>query len=72
MAPEIVVNKAGQLNQAEALFQELWSECQRCQASYTQEVLCANRDCPIFYRREKVKKELGVVREELEKLQQEW
>lgn len=42
----------------ERLFHELWAECQRCQGSLTQAVLCSNRDCPIFYRRTKCKKDL--------------
>lgn len=28
----------------------LWSQCQRCQGSLHQDVLCTSRDCPIFYR----------------------
>jgi DNA polymerase delta subunit 1 len=36
----------------------LWSQCQRCQGSLHQDVLCSSRDCPIFYRRKKVAKEL--------------
>ncbi len=37
----------------------LWTQCQRCQGSLHQDVLCTSRDCPIFYRRKKVQKELG-------------
>jgi DNA polymerase delta subunit 1 len=37
---------------------QLWSQCQRCQGSLHQDVLCTSRDCPIFYRRKKVAKEL--------------
>ncbi|CAL7945239.1 unnamed protein product [Xylocopa violacea] len=36
----------------------LWTECQRCQGSLHQEVLCTSRDCPIFYMRKKVQMEL--------------
>jgi len=39
-------------------FHRLWTQCQRCQGSLTQEVLCTNRDCPIFYRRTKARKDL--------------
>lgn len=42
----------------EARFSELWTQCQRCQGSLHQEVLCTSRDCPIFYMRKKVQKDL--------------
>jgi DNA polymerase delta subunit 1 len=57
-AMEIYSNLVTSFNYSERLFNEFWSECQRCQQSYVQEVLCSNNDCPIFYRREKVKKDL--------------
>lgn len=39
-------------------FSRLWTECQRCQGSLHEEVLCTSRDCPIFYMRKKVRIEL--------------
>lgn len=39
-------------------FSRLWSQCQRCQESLHQEVLCTSADCPIFYMRKKVQKDL--------------
>ncbi|GJQ12626.1 hypothetical protein GpartN1_g4417.t1 [Galdieria partita] len=36
----------------------LWTQCQRCMGSICQDVLCSNSDCPIFYRRRKVQKDL--------------
>lgn len=39
-------------------FGRLWTECQRCQGSLHEEVLCTSRDCPIFYMRKKVQMEL--------------
>lgn len=35
-------------------YSKLWTQCQRCQGSLLQDVLCTSRDCPIFYRRKKV------------------
>lgn len=40
----------GQSNELENQFGRLWTECQRCQGSIIQDVLCTNGDCPIFYR----------------------
>ena len=42
----------------EEKFCRLWTECQRCQGSLHQEVICTSRDCPIFYMRKKVQMEL--------------
>ncbi|CAG9334215.1 unnamed protein product [Blepharisma stoltei] len=71
-APEIYLERILQSNQYEKNFQELWAECQRCQGSVHQEVLCTNRDCPIFYRREKVRKDMCYIKGELEKLALNW
>ena len=48
-----------QTTQLEADYSNLWTQCQRCQGSLHQDVLCTSRDCPIFYRRRKVQKELN-------------
>ncbi|CAH1787413.1 unnamed protein product [Owenia fusiformis] len=42
----------------EEKFSRLWTQCQRCQGSLHEEVLCSSRDCPIFYMRKKVQKDL--------------
>ncbi|KAK9885614.1 hypothetical protein WA026_012378 [Henosepilachna vigintioctopunctata] len=39
-------------------FSQLFTECQRCQGSLHEEILCTSRDCPIFYIRKKVQMEL--------------
>ncbi|XP_058835484.1 DNA polymerase delta catalytic subunit [Topomyia yanbarensis] len=39
-------------------FSRLWTQCQRCQGSLHEEVICTSRDCPIFYMRTKIKMEL--------------
>jgi len=54
-------------NALEAQFSALWTQCQRCQGSLHQDVLCAARDCPIFYRRMKVQKELGETQSTIER-----
>ncbi|XP_050344943.1 DNA polymerase delta catalytic subunit [Nymphalis io] len=60
------LDKEGQLyitevfkeRQLQEKFSRLWTECQRCQGSLHEEVLCTNRDCTIFYMRKKVGMEL--------------
>ena len=45
------------MNELEERFNKLWTQCQRCQGSLTQEVICTSNDCPIFYMRKKAQKE---------------
>ena len=45
------------VNDLEIRFARLWTQCQRCQGSLHQDVLCTSKDCPIFYMRTKARKE---------------
>ncbi|CAN6611264.1 DNA polymerase delta catalytic subunit [Trichomonascus vanleenenianus] len=56
-----------QVNVLEQKFAKLWTKCQRCQGSLHQEVICASKDCPIFYMRKKAQKDLQSEIKELEK-----
>lgn len=56
-----------QVNDLENKFSRLWTQCQRCQGSLHQDVLCTNRDCPIFYMRKKVQKDLDSAQESLDR-----
>lgn len=58
MLPLIYGKKLVSVRKKEELHNRLWTECQRCSGSLHQDVLCSNRDCPIFYRRKKVQKDL--------------
>ena len=55
----IYLEKLHELKALEIRFSDLWTECQRCQGSLHEEVLCTSRDCTIFYMRKKVAKDLG-------------
>jgi len=56
----------------EMQFSRLWTMCQNCQGSMHQEVLCTAADCPIYYMRTQVKKDLRDVTETLVKFDLEW
>lgn len=64
---ELYGEALGKMNQLEENFSKLWTECQRCQGSLHQEVLCSNKDCPIFYMRKKCQKDVMRQAEELKK-----
>ena len=67
MAPKLYGGAIAQMNYLENKFSRLWTECQRCQGSLHQEVLCSNKDCPIFYMRKKAQKDVMQQAAELEK-----
>eukprot|EP00762_Andalucia_godoyi_P003127 ANDGO_01026.mRNA.1 DNA polymerase delta catalytic subunit len=56
--PDIYQKNLTELCDLEQQFGKLWTECQRCQGALHLDVLCTNRDCPIFYMRKKVAKDL--------------
>ncbi|KAJ1440146.1 DNA polymerase family B-domain-containing protein [Ochromonadaceae sp. CCMP2298] len=64
---EVYAAKLSEVNLHQRVFNQLWTECQRCQGSFHQEVICSNRDCPIFYKRKKVQIDLQKVQDELDK-----
>jgi len=53
-------------------FCELWTQCQNCQGSLLQDVICTSRDCPIFYRRTKVRKDLAKAEERVWGVYESW
>jgi len=55
---EIYQKQIATVASLEEKFSKLWTQCQRCQGSLHEEVLCTSRDCPIFYVRKKVQIEL--------------
>lgn len=56
---EIFSQKLVDVNGCEQMFNRLWTQCQRCQGDMHKDVLCTSRDCPIYYRRKKVQKDLS-------------
>ncbi|RKP19156.1 DNA polymerase delta catalytic subunit [Rozella allomycis CSF55] len=55
------------LNELEIKFARLWTQCQRCQGSLHQEVLCSASDCPIFYMRKRVAKDVQVASKSIDR-----
>jgi len=71
-APEIYQVYLNRVREKEMQFQRLWTQCQNCQGSMHQEVICAANDCPIFYMRTKVYKDLGEAQQSLVKFDLSW
>jgi DNA polymerase delta subunit 1 len=68
-APQIVMSNMRDLREKEAEYNRLWTQCQRCQGSLMQPVICSNRDCEIFYRRAKARSDVESVQEAIKRLQ---
>ncbi|XP_066592819.1 DNA polymerase delta catalytic subunit [Prorops nasuta] len=64
---ELYINEVYTGRKLEEKFCRLWTECQRCQGSLHQEILCTSRDCPIFYMRTKVRMDLDTHRKRIER-----
>ncbi|KAK4058069.1 DNA-directed DNA polymerase delta [Microbotryomycetes sp. JL221] len=56
----------------ETAYARLWTQCQRCQGSLHQDVLCTSKDCPIFYMRKKAQKDVAESVRVLERFDGEW
>merc|ERR1712166_827215 len=68
-AADVVLDKVQELREKEAEYNRLWTQCQRCQGSLLQPVICSNRDCDIFYRRAKARRDVETVQEQFKQLQ---
>ncbi|TEB29100.1 delta DNA polymerase [Coprinellus micaceus] len=72
--PRLVELHQKQVLNASALqvrFARLWTQCQRCQGSLHQDVLCSSKDCPIFYMRKKAQKDVEDANGTLERFDHE-
>ncbi|KAH9668766.1 DNA polymerase delta catalytic subunit [Citrus sinensis] len=64
---ELYCKTVSQVQELEVLFGRLWTQCQECQGSLHQDVLCTSRDCPIFYRRKKAQKDMAEAKLQLDR-----
>jgi len=68
-AVEVMLEKVTEQQKKQHEYNHLWTECQRCQGSFTQPVICSNRDCDIFYRRVGVRRDVKAIEEQMSRLQ---
>ncbi|XP_059432438.1 DNA polymerase delta catalytic subunit [Corylus avellana] len=64
---ELYCKTVANVSELEMLFGRLWTQCQECQGSLHQDVLCTSRDCPIFYRRKKAQKDMAEAKLQLDR-----
>ncbi|EGG04342.1 uncharacterized protein MELLADRAFT_53062 [Melampsora larici-populina 98AG31] len=56
----------------ETAYSRLWTQCQRCQGSLHQDVICTAKDCPIFYMRKKSQKDAADSHSVLQRFEGSW
>ncbi|KAF1835563.1 DNA polymerase delta catalytic subunit [Decorospora gaudefroyi] len=64
---QLYAKSLAKISALEVRFSRLWTQCQRCQGSVHCEVICAARDCPIFYMRIKARKDVEDAGRELKR-----
>ncbi|KAH0836609.1 hypothetical protein J3R83DRAFT_8309 [Lanmaoa asiatica] len=68
---ELYQKQVNTASQTQVRFSRLWTQCQRCQGSLHQDVLCTSKDCPIFYMRKKAQKDVEDASAVLERFDEE-
>ncbi|KAI0077717.1 hypothetical protein K474DRAFT_1661299 [Panus rudis PR-1116 ss-1] len=68
---ELYQKQVTNTSELQVRFSRLWTQCQRCQGSLHQDVLCTSRDCPIFYMRKKAQKDVEDANAVLERFDNE-
>jgi C4-type zinc-finger of DNA polymerase delta len=71
-AGELYQRQLDTVNELEMRFARLWTQCQRCQGSLHQDVICTSSDCPIYYRRIKAQKDLASQVPVLDRFSMDW
>eukprot|EP01102_Stenamoeba_stenopodia_P015985 TRINITY_DN5528_c0_g1_i1.p1 TRINITY_DN5528_c0_g1~~TRINITY_DN5528_c0_g1_i1.p1 ORF type:complete len:618 (+),score=144.96 TRINITY_DN5528_c0_g1_i1:159-1856(+) len=69
---DIYRDKLWSVSNLERQYSVVWTQCQSCQGSLHQPVLCTSRDCPIFYMRKKIQKDLQEAQDQLAKFSLAW
>ena len=64
---QIYIENKIEYNNYQKLYCDLWTQCQRCQGSIMQDIICQNNDCPIFYKRIQIKKNLIRYKEKMDR-----
>lgn len=69
---EIYYGKLSQASALEVEFARLWVCCQRCQSSLASDVICTNKDCPIFFKRKRAQKDVEDAVKQLSRFDSTW
>ncbi|KAK4688039.1 DNA polymerase delta subunit 1, partial [Tremellales sp. Uapishka_1] len=69
--PDLYQKQVGQTSALQIDFARLWTQCQRCQGSLHQDVICTSADCPIYYRRTARQKEVAASVMQLDRFENE-
>jgi len=70
--PELYAKEVNESSELQKRFGMLWTQCQSCQHSMQHDVVCASNDCPIFFMRRAVQKDLNTSQQELKRFDHSW
>lgn len=70
--PQLYVEHQNKVAEYQEMYSRTWTQCQSCQGSMHLDVLCTSRDCPIFYLRKKVQKDLRDATVKLDRFSMDW
>ncbi|KAI9256205.1 DNA polymerase family B-domain-containing protein [Sporodiniella umbellata] len=70
--PELYQQQVNSLRNHQIKFSRLWTQCQRCQESLHQDVICSNNDCSIFYMRKKAQKDVKETQDKINRFDLDW
>lgn len=69
---ELYVRELNKLRALELAYARHWTQCQNCQSSLHQDILCSNDQCPIFFARTKIKIDLVAAEERVKLFAYDW
>ncbi|ORX34769.1 putative delta DNA polymerase [Kockovaella imperatae] len=69
--PELYQKQIAHTSALQIDFARLWTQCQRCQGSLHQDVICTSADCPCFYARTARQKEVAAAVNQLDRFEKE-
>jgi DNA polymerase delta subunit 1 len=70
--PKLYIEKTCQMRRLEERYSSYWTQCQMCQGSVIQPVICNNDECNIFYARRKAQKELSNISDLVKRFDLSW
>jgi DNA polymerase delta subunit 1 len=68
----IYMKKVSDMNELEREFSKLWTQCQICQGSLHQKVICSNDECKLFYKRTKCRSDLSKIEKQVSEFSLDW
>lgn len=70
--PELLSKALEDISELQTKYGQLWTQCQSCQHSIQHDVECMAKDCPIFFMRRRVQKDIDHGLEDIKRFNNSW